>query len=419
MSAITPRDVFVPGKFPIQQSNAYADRGSTQQDLQIALSRGFVPLVFGSYGVGKSSLAMRCAAAWQANSKLVYIPTVYRQSLRSILERILEHLGYEVTIQRVTHGGRKGKGETGFEAAGSALTILKATLKGTISREWEHRREDHHELVVKSPSDASVVEICEEHGILLMIDELHRATAGFSRDLSAFLKAYANMSCDKSRICLIGTEDDASGLVIMDPGVDRVLQEIPVKPLTSAEAKSVILSGMSRLGIEAPGAIVDRVIRASVGSAFILQYLCLEMAERARGENARTLTENHFSNALETYVRRKAQRAIRAYKAAIETIGPKRFRKQILLAMAQSDDEYVTMDELVRRVSEQLGEPVPSSTLSGPLRELKEARYGRILKDVDDPMGISRIYNYSAFSDPATKSVIRLLEELDLEESHG
>ncbi len=412
---IAPIDVFVPGRFPTGQLNAYAHRGATQRELESALSRGFVPVVFGSYGVGKSSLAMYCAASWAEKSKLVYIPSVYRLSLRAILERVLEHLGYEVTVERVAETRRGGSGEVGFAAKGNVFTFLKASVSGKAARDWEKGDQESRELVIKSPSDVRIIEICEAGGIFLMIDELHRASAPLSRDLSAFLKSYANMNCKRFKICLLGTEDDASGLVIMDQGIDRVLQEIPVEPISRKEAESIIEPGMKRLGLGISKALVERICIASVGSPFIVQYLCLEMAELARAEGLGAVTNGHFELALVTYIKRKAQRAIRAYRSAIETVGAKRYRKQILLAMAKSDDEYVTMDFLVEKVSEQLGEDIPSTALSGPLRELKEARYGRILKDVENPMGIGRLYNYSAFSDPSIKAVIRLVERIDVD----
>ncbi len=104
---------------------------------------------------------------------------------------------------------------------------------------------------------------------------------------------------------------------------------------------------------------------------------------------------------------------INSYKIAIETTGEKRYRKQILHAMAHIEDDYVTMDQLVALVSLQLGSDIPSTALSGPLRDLKSSECGNIITDINAPGGILRAYNYSSFSDPAMKSVIRLLEQIN------
>jgi hypothetical protein len=78
--------------------------------------------------------------------------------------------------------------------------------------------------------------------------------------------------------------------------------------------------------------------------------------------------------------------------------------------MANSEDEYVTMEYLVEQVSNALGENVPSTALSGPLRQLKTDKNGKILRDVENPAGGGRLANYSGFTDPAMKSIIRMVE---------
>jgi hypothetical protein len=99
-NTLEPNDVFVPGKFPIEEANAYADRGTPQRDTLTALERGYVPLVFEGYGVGKSSMVARVAQDFQQSNALVYVETVYAKSLDAIFWQILEKLGYEVTVQR-------------------------------------------------------------------------------------------------------------------------------------------------------------------------------------------------------------------------------------------------------------------------------------------------------------------------------
>jgi len=140
------------------------------------------------------------------------------------------------------------------------------------------------------------------------------------------------------------------------------------------------------------------------------------MSEKALEESSTDIKKEYFDYALGLYARRKAQRSIRKYKGAIETFGPKRYRKQILHAMAKSKDEYVTMDFLVKQVSKQLGEDVPNTALSGPLRDLKSTKYGEILRDVENISGSSRVYNYSAFSDPGMKSIIRMIQQIQIDE---
>jgi hypothetical protein len=407
--SLQPSDVFVPGRFPLEKTNIYANRGRPQNDFEKAVRRGFVPVVFGSYGVGKSSLSRYCTKSWEDNSKLVYIESTYGKSLADIFTRILEILGYEVITERSTQSERESSGETGFGIEGGFFGSLKAKLTGKISRSRKNALGSKRELVVRSPTDSKVLDLCEEAGLFLMIDEAHRSSESLRQDLSSFLKAFANRNHRTFRIAVIGTETDASRLIVRDPGIDRLLQEIPVHPISEDEGRSILFDGMQRLDITVPEELGVQIIRSGVGSPFVLQYLSLEMAEEVRRNRMREVTPEIHSNALRVYANAKAQRMIHQYRTAIETVGSKRYRKRVLQAMARAEDDYVTMDQLVRAVSQDLGIVVPSTALSGPLRELKSQKYGKILTDVEGHSGTARAYNYSAFADPAMKSIIRMI----------
>lgn len=407
-----PNEVFVPGKFPVELHNVYADRGEPQSRFLTAISRCFVPLVYGSYGVGKSSLAMHCSKQWQSKGKLIYIPSVYGKTLADIFTVILEHIGYEVTSERSSGSETEVTAELGSSMEGGIWLALKASFTSKLSRKRKKSIGEKRTLFVKSPTDNKIFDLCEEHGLLLVLDEMHKADERLKLDMSAFLKAYSNKNCKSFKICILGTEKDASKLVIRDPGVDRVLQEVDLKPITRTESDYILSDGMKRLGITFSEACREKLIKCAVGSPFVLQYLCLEIAEKCARENRSEFENNDIKYALHQYASAKAQRVLAQYKKAIETIGSKRYRKQILHAMAHMDDDYVTMDQLVAGVSTQLGDPTPSTALSGPLRDLKSETYGCVLTDVEGISPSERAYNYSAFTDPATKSIIRLVEEI-------
>lgn len=407
---LRPADVFVPGRFPVEESNAYADRGAPQDRARRALDRCYVPLVYGGYGVGKSSMIMKLAQGFRQESNVVYIESAFGKELEDIFRAVLEKINYEVTIQRTASTGRTVSGTVEGEIGGGMFQVLTAKIRGVVSGEDQKGETRVLELVVRSPTESKLLDLFEENNILLVIDELHQASPTLTKNLSAFLKAYANKNCTRFRVALLGTENDASRLVISDPGTDRLIEEVALPPLRRAEAESVIDVGFSRLKIRVEADAREALIIYSVGSPFVLQFLCLEVAETSWGEKRRPVTKDDVGRALASYAERKAQRLIRAYRAAIETTGQKRYRKQILIAMANSPDEYVTMEYLVDKISKALGESVPSTALSGPLRQLKTEEYAKILRDVDAPAGGGRIANYSAFSDPGMKAVIRMVE---------
>jgi len=410
-----PNEVFVPGKFPIDARNAYADRGEPQASFRQSLDRGFVPVLYGSYGVGKSSLAAVCAKPWRESKRLVYVETVYAKTLADILRQVLEFLGYSVVTETRESDEKEAGSDVGFELGGGIWGALKASISGKLSRKRKKALAQTRVLLVSSPTDSRVMDLCEAKGLLLVLDELHRASPELLRDLAAFLKAYANRNHKQFKIALLGTSADASKLVARDPGVDRCLQEVKLHPLKESEAKSIVTPGMAGLGLRVEGPALDSLVKSSVGSPFIVQFLCLEAAEAAIQRPERLVTAADVKAALARYATAKAPRMIRAYRLAIETVGEKRYRKQVLHAMARVEDEYVTMDQIVRFVSEQLGEAIPSTALSGPLRDLKTPQFGSILSDIPNLSGDARMYNYSCFSDPAMRAVIRFIEEIGID----
>jgi hypothetical protein len=209
-------------------------------------------------------------------------------------------------------------------------------------------------------------------------------------------------------VIILGTSSDASRLVASDPGIDRLIQEVHLKSMTDAEGIYVVSKGMSDLAIQIDGSTVERMVKTSVGSPSILQYLSLEVAEAAFPRDPRACTIEDVQAALRAFVETKEARLYRAYVAAVETVGEFKYRKQILRAMAECEDEYVTMEMIRTKVSEYIGNDTPSTTLSGPLRLLKEDRYGPVLNDVERPDGVGRLTNYTTFKDPALKAFIRL-----------
>ncbi|MEJ8838668.1 nSTAND1 domain-containing NTPase [Ramlibacter sp. AN1133] len=405
---LTPNDVFTPGRLPIRSTNVYAARGEAEELFKKTLSRGLVPVVFGEYGVGKTSMARYELRQKEQTNQLVNIESVADKSFEDVFSRCLEKLGYTVKTKRIEGSSASRTQEQSMQAEGGAGGWLKAVIASKKSKTTGSTDSLEEQFVVTSPTDSRVIEICEQAGVALLLDELHRATPEFTADLSKFIKSYGNANCQKFKIVLLGTSSDASRLVSSDPGIDRLIQEVHLKSMTDSEAEYVVTKGMADLGIKIDEDTVDRVVKTCVGSPSILQYLSLEVAEAAFPRKPREANLLDVQMALKHFVESKEARLYKAYVAAVESVGDIRYRKQILKAMAECEDEYVTMEMIRTKVSEYLETEVPSTALSGPLRALKEDRYGPVLNDVERPDGTGRLTNYTTFKDPALKAFIRL-----------
>ena len=407
---LRPTDVYTPGKLPLATTNIYAPRtrDDAQRKLGKALERGLVPLIYGEYGVGKTSMARYLRRVEEATGRLVNVESVAGKTMADVLQQCLEKVGYYVQRKRISTNSDASSNEQSGQAK-AGIGWLEAVVGSKRTRSRTDGSTFEEEVVVTSPTNSKIIETCERNGLVLLIDELHKASESFAAELANFLKTYGNANCRAFKVMLLGTASEASRLVAMDPGIDRLITEIHLKAMDEAEATYVVQEGMRALAVAIEPNEVAKLVDVCVGSPNILQYLCLECAEAAWDKQPRAVSEQDIARALDEYVESREARLYRTYMSAIENKGDRRYRKRILAAMAEREDEYVTMEQIRLAVSIAIGEDVPSSALSGPLRELKEPRFGPVLQDVDRPDASGRLANYTVFVDPTLKAFVRLL----------
>ena len=404
---LTPGNVFRPGKLPINPGNVYASRGSSETDFKKSLRRGFIPLVFGEYGVGKTSMARHVVKNTYSEDSLVNIESAADKELSDIFTRCLEKIGYTVERKQTEQSSRSSSLKQGGEISGG-MSWLKAKILSKRDNTTTSGKTIEKELVVTSPTDSKIIEICEENEIILLIDEIHKSNDSFLDDLVKFIKAYGNSNCEKFKIILLGTSSDPSKLVQRDPGIDRLIEDLHLRSMEENERTNLVVSGMNDLAINIEEVAQNHLVSVCVGSPNILQYLCLESSETAFERSPRNLTAIDVDLAVKEYVEKKESRLYRTYMQAIENTGSKRYRKQILRAMSEIEDEYVTMEQIRQKVEIYLNVTVRNTDLSGALRALKEEEYGPVLRDVEKSDGSGIIQNYTTFIDPALKAFIRM-----------
>jgi hypothetical protein len=249
--------------------------------------------------------------------------------------------------------------------------------------------------------------------VVLAIDEMHKASDSFRRHLAEFIKAASNLGRGHPQVVVLGTTTDAAKLVERDEGIDRLLREIRVHPMTDEEAGFIVTYGMEKLELDVSELIVTRIVRTAAGAPALLQEICLDVAEHVISMGNSQIRDSDVDAAIQAFLLRSQARLTASYMKAIETTGSRRYRKQILRAMADSTGDFVTMEELTRRITTYLGQPVPATALSGPLRQLKEPTYGQILADVPRPAGDARVFNLTCFNDPRMKAFIRVMHAVE------
>ncbi len=395
-----PQDVFVPGAPPLGAENVYTSRRQAESDLSTTLEENGIPVIWGDYGVGKTTLVQRHLLDEHLDDNLLYITSVSGLEMQDVFKAILEHLGYEIRTSRsraITADGR--------------MEINAYFAKGQAGEEEQNN--ETHELVVKAPTDLSINRIINERQLTIVLDEMHTASDELRADLSAWMKSTrTQMSPTKCSIVVVGTSGDASSLVALDEGLNRHLAEIKVDLLTSEEAGYIIDEGMNRLNLTIKSDLRRRLIAIAAGAPVLIQRLCLDASRNAMSNSRNQIAEEDIKHSIQRYLSFHGRRLYELYSKAVETTGAKRYRKQILRAVAEAPNEFATMEEIKAGVSKFLGEAVPAESLSGPLRDLRLEKYGTILKDVERADG-ERVYNYTRFSDPMMKAFVRFVHEVE------
>jgi hypothetical protein len=395
---LRPKDVFTPNGFPLEAHNVYAAREAAENALQQAMDRNRSPLVFGEFGVGKTTLIKRFFLRQAKDGRFIHMYTPKGKTIEDLTRIVLERMHYTVETSREDSTTAAAEVSTGT----GQFVPLKARLTGKLERTSTTNRE----LVVRTPTDQGLLEVMAHHRLIIGVDEMHKADGRFREQLAEMIKAVNTQGLQYPKVVVLGTAAEASELVALDQGIDRLVKEIPVAPMSPAESEFVVRDGMRKLRVAISDELVNSIVHTAAGAPALVHEMCLDVAERAVARDERMVETADLDFAVKHFLTENHARLTSRYMKAIETMGPRRYRKQILRAMAESPSEYVTREELARRVSSYVEANVPGDTLSGPLKELKSAPHGRLLRDVERSSG-GRVHNLTAFNDPQMKAFIR------------
>ncbi len=183
---LRPSDVFTPNRFPLGEHNVYVFRAHAERDLRQAISRGQVPVVYGEYGVGKTTLIKKFFQDADREGRLLHVLSPGGLNFADIAKIALERLGYRVHVsdQMSRSYALEGSTEAGFFGA------VRARLAPSV----QSAKTSVAELVVKSPTEHRLLQAMAEARVILAVDEMHRASGAFRSQLAEFIKASSNPS---------------------------------------------------------------------------------------------------------------------------------------------------------------------------------------------------------------------------------
>lgn len=271
-------------------------RSDAEAAIARSLNRNWCPVIYGDYGVGKTTVVLRYFADQQAKGRLVYLPTAANLTMPKLFERFLEHLNYTVETERTA--GTTSELDASFDG-----TVVKAGMKTSDSASVTNK------LVVTSPTDPGIIKLVDAAELSIIIDEMHRASETFRSDLAAFIKS-TRVAASSINLVLVGTSTDALHLVRSDPGIDRFVKDAHLPLMTPEESTSLVRAGFGKLDIGVSDAVVQLMVEVSAGAPSILQSLCLDAAESVRTAAASEVRREHLVAAIQQYIADNSGRMI-------------------------------------------------------------------------------------------------------------
>ncbi len=97
---LKPTDVFTPNRFPLEEHNVYAARADAEEKLNAAMARNQIPVVYGEYGVGKTTLIKKHFQAEEAAGRFVHVLNPANKNMDDVTKVVLEAMGYRVEVSR-------------------------------------------------------------------------------------------------------------------------------------------------------------------------------------------------------------------------------------------------------------------------------------------------------------------------------
>lgn len=88
-----------------------------------------------------------------------------------------------------------------------------------------------------------MLDIIDEAALIVVVDEMHRASNELRLELANFIKAVKSAGKKHPTLVLVGTTMDAERLLAHDPGIDRYIKEVPVPLMSEEEALFIIKEG--------------------------------------------------------------------------------------------------------------------------------------------------------------------------------
>jgi hypothetical protein len=255
--------------------------------------------IFGERGVGKTSLA-KTAAQLQASSTRdpLYFtaddtPT-FGAFITALIRALMPTKRYKATFE----------------------LKLNSSLVQIVYR-LEERPEDTVSLEPGMAVDVLNALVPEGEKLVVILDELDRATPELKKKLAHFVKQVGDRDCPVKFI-FAGIADDVHILMDEHESALRYVSTVKLDQLRVGHLTSIATTGFKQLDIKLPDHYASRIALLSAGFAHFTHLVCLHLALITIADGSERVTASGFEKAIEEAVKDSDILLSRLYKQAVQ-----------------------------------------------------------------------------------------------------
>jgi uncharacterized protein len=362
------RETFQPSQPIRSQEHLVGRAASLARTLDALSTPGRSPFIYGVRGVGKTSLAQTAAYLFNwAGAEPIYIACVPDMGFGSVVTRIARKL------MKLPY----------FRASKKSFTEVKV---GPAVAQLLHRIEKADEYITRlEVADAvdlfNTLAPPEGQKTVVIVDELDVANASLKAELAYFIKQIGDQECRLGFI-FAGIAENTAELLDEHASASRYMATIELQPLRIGELHQIVMTGFEKLKLSCPERLAWRIACLSDGFAHFTHLLCLKLAIRAIDENARELTPEVFSAALNDAIEDSAAFLRSAYDQAVQKYQDK--YEPVLWAAADHWELLRSTEHMYEsylRVCRDLDQVAQDrSDFSTILFQLKQEKHASVLK---------------------------------------
>ena len=372
--------VFTPG-YPVRQKDLFSGRTQQLQRIVEALTApGRHPVIFGQRGVGKTSLANILGEAVRG-IVAIKVSCDGADNFPSIWNRVLANAS--MTFKQ------KAFGFTGEESK-KIITLGEAL--------------GHDASTAKAAEIAELLRKVPQYCVVIL-DEFDKVADQNTKAIFADLIKILSDTAALVTMVVVGVADNVHELIGEHPSIERNLLQVELPLMSDAEIKSIVETGLQRLGIRAQPGTLDQIPVLAGGYPHYAHLLGLCAAKACFENEQRELSQELFDLACNLAVQDAVEKYRDAYARATATTQLSRY-PMILSACgyARTDERGVfRATDVVDAITEVFNERLPIQAIVPALGQFLNRDRAQVLRAVQ----VSGRQCYR-FTDPMMRPYCRL-----------